>query len=101
MVLTGTYSISSSFEYFTCLCIFIGRFNEILTNTTKYSSIHILGIWAQKLHQVACVRCNCVHVSFTFTSLGYVFQYITLEIFFPALLDKVCAELEDGQNVKE
>lgn len=44
---------------------------------------------------------NCVHVSLTFTGLGYLFQYITLEISSLALLDEVCVELEDGQNVKE
>lgn len=101
MVLTGTHTISSSFAYFICLCIFSGYFNEILTNSTKSSSIHILGIWGQKSHQVACVRCNCVHVSLTFTGLGYLFRYITLEISSLALLDEVCVELEDGQNVEE
>lgn len=38
---------------------------------------------------------------FTLTVLGYVFQYITLEISSLALLDEVYVELEDGQNVKE
>lgn len=42
-----------------------------------------------------------MHVSFTATDLGYVFQYITSEISSLALLDEVCVELEDGQNVRE
>jgi len=38
---------------------------------------------------------------FTFSAFGYLLQCITLEISSPALLDVVCVELEDGQNVKE
>lgn len=54
-----------------CSCIFIGQFNEILTNTTKCSSRQILGIWAQNLHQIAWFRCNCVHLPSAFIGLGY------------------------------
>lgn len=60
---------------------------------------HIMHL-AQNLHQIACVRLKlCMHL--IFTVLENLFQCITLEISSLALLDEVCVELEDGQNVEE